>query len=134
MWRPTSGPVVGAHAQQYLRQEHEVAFNRGHVGVVLAGRNKHSAIQHSLPKTCSAFTLLAHALPALANSNTLGPRNLQLQVFSTQLPESICSVDGGYVTSAAAADIIIHTFTGKVGHDAGDRACRRYIGQQPPTG
>lgn len=40
--------------------------------------------------------------------------HLPSQVFSTQLPESICTVDGGYVTSAAAADIIVHTFTGKV--------------------
>jgi len=36
------------------------------------------------------------------------------RVFATQLPESICTVDGGYVTSAAAAEIIVHTFTGKV--------------------
>lgn len=45
------------------------------------------------------------------------------QVFSVQLPESICSVDGGYVTSAAAADIIVHTFTGKVGAAGRRRSC-----------
>ncbi|KAI8469474.1 MAG: hypothetical protein J3K34DRAFT_522137 [Monoraphidium minutum] len=33
------------------------------------------------------------------------------KVFSTQLLESICSVDGGYVTSAAAADIIVIAFS-----------------------
>jgi hypothetical protein len=44
-------------------------------------------------------------------------------VFSVQLPESICSVDGGYVTSAAAADIIVHTFTGKVGAAGRRRSC-----------
>uniref|UniRef100_A0A383VGJ7 Bardet-Biedl syndrome 7 n=1 Tax=Tetradesmus obliquus TaxID=3088 RepID=A0A383VGJ7_TETOB len=37
----------------------------------------------------------------------------QLAVAS-QLSESITSVDGGYITSPASPDIIVHTFTGKV--------------------
>lgn len=36
-------------------------------------------------------------------------------VVSTQLPESITAVDGGYITNAGSPDIIVHTFTGKVG-------------------
>lgn len=35
-------------------------------------------------------------------------------VVSTQLPEGITTVDGGYITNAASPDIIVHTFTGKV--------------------
>lgn len=35
-------------------------------------------------------------------------------VVSTQLPESITAVDGGYITNAGSPDIIVHTFTGKV--------------------
>lgn len=45
---------------------------------------------------------------------TQAPCTVYSQVFATQLPESICSVDGGYVTGPAAAEIIVHTFTGKV--------------------
>jgi hypothetical protein len=35
-------------------------------------------------------------------------------VVSTQLPESITAVDGGYITNAGSPDIIVQTFTGKV--------------------
>jgi hypothetical protein len=35
-------------------------------------------------------------------------------VVATQLSESITSVDGGYITSPASPDVIVHTFTGKV--------------------
>lgn len=47
------------------------------------------------------------------------------KVFSAKLPESICSVDGGYVTSASSPDIIVHTFSGKVSGTAGEpQGCR----------
>lgn len=39
-------------------------------------------------------------------------------VVSTQLPESITAVDGGYITNAGSPDIIVHTFTGKVSSPA----------------
>jgi len=35
-------------------------------------------------------------------------------VVSTQLPESITAVSGGYITNPASPDIVVHTFTGKV--------------------
>jgi hypothetical protein len=35
-------------------------------------------------------------------------------VVAMQLSESITSVDGGYITSPASPDVIVHTFTGKV--------------------
>jgi hypothetical protein len=38
------------------------------------------------------------------------------QVFGKQLPDSICSVGGGYITGPAAAEIVVHTFTGKASY------------------
>ncbi|GBF98424.1 hypothetical protein Rsub_10489 [Raphidocelis subcapitata] len=34
-----------------------------------------------------------------------------LEVFATQLPESICAVDGGYITGASAPEIVVITFS-----------------------
>lgn len=42
------------------------------------------------------------------------PQGQPQLVVSTQLPECITAVDGGYITNAGMPDIIVHTFTGKV--------------------
>lgn len=42
------------------------------------------------------------------------PQGQPQLMASAQLPESITSVAGGYVTNAGSPDIIVHTFTGKV--------------------
>ncbi len=36
-------------------------------------------------------------------------------VFSTKLHESIMSLDGGYVSSATLPDLLVQTFSGRVG-------------------
>lgn len=48
----------------------------------------------------------------------IDPQGQPQLVVSTQLPESITAVDGGYITNAGSPDIIVHTFTGKVGFPA----------------
>jgi hypothetical protein len=48
----------------------------------------------------------------------IDPQGQPQLVVSTQLPESITAVDGGYITNAGSPDIIVHTFTGKVGLQA----------------
>jgi len=44
----------------------------------------------------------------------IDPQGQPQLMVSTQLPESITAVDGGYITNAGSPDIIVHTFTGKV--------------------
>lgn len=54
----------------------------------------------------------------------IDPQGQPQLVVSTQLPESITAVDGGYITNAGSPDIIVHTFTGKVGAQDSDRGGR----------
>lgn len=44
----------------------------------------------------------------------IDPQGQPQLVVSTNLPESITAVDGGYITNASSPDIIVQTFTGKV--------------------
>ncbi len=36
------------------------------------------------------------------------------QIYSTRLSESICTLDGGCITTASLPEIVLHTFSGKV--------------------
>ena len=56
------------------------------------------------------------------------PQGQPQLVVSTQLPECITAVDGGYITNAGSPDIIVHTFTGKVGSPRQVVLCNTFVG------
>jgi hypothetical protein len=49
-------------------------------------------------------------------------------VYSAKLGEAVQALDGGYVTSASHADLLVHTFSGRVGLSGWDGACRGLLG------